>query len=356
MKAFVYHSHGIGQYDFSSLVPEDLSGIQKLSQERDLEILPTAFLGREKQEEFLEVVRAFGEQSAKGLLPNVAGFAVEGPILGPHGGIPRSGKWIPSAEEWQKLSELGKHGLRYVVIAPDAMGLDEEIDDGLLFSDLILSFYENGIKIALGHFHHDNPRRSSELTLNVVEFLHGHYESSPYLVLTDHLYNDMPRNFSHAWRTPEEWGRRDRELSAVMEEEWVEDNVSRLLGPVPATLLNEARAKRLIPCLNFDGRHVDLEICRRTVDYLGPENLIALTDHTEVDVMAGEQLSRIGSQELWCRDDGAVAAGSQGYEQQRRNMIDIGLAEDEIRTVFSTNPRAAIAYRPSAVKTESIRL
>jgi hypothetical protein len=355
MKAFLYHFHGIGHYDFSELRPADLRAVQAIARERDLEILPTVYLRREALPRLCEVMAAYHELSEAGELPNIAGFAVEGPLLGPQGGIPRAGRWYPTAAEWERLSGLGPLGLRYLVMAPDALALDAEVEGGLLFSDLILDFYSNGLRLAVGHFHRSNPERSVERLEAVIEFLHGRYESSPYLILTDHLYNDMPRTFVHAWRTPEERARRAEELRPVLAPDWATADLRDVLGPVPAAVLEAARRRLLIPCLNFDGWHVDLDICRRTVDYLGAGNLIALTDHTEVGEMAGEQLKRTRHNDLWLRSDGLVAAGSLGYEQQRHNMLEIGLTEQEITTIFVTNPRAAIAYRPVRAVSGAVR-
>ena len=258
---------------------------------------------------------------------------------------------VPVSRGMADVVRPGRLGLRYMVMAPDAVALDEEVGDGLLFSDLVLDFYTNGLRLAVGHFHRGNPERSAERLDSVIDFLHSRYESSPYLILTDHLYNDMPRKFTHAWRTPQERTRREQELRRVLEPDWETADLRDVLGPVPAALLEAARRRLLIPCLNFDGYHVDLDICRRTVDYLGAGNLIALTDHTEVGVMADEKLQRTEHNELWLRSDGAVAAGSLGYEQQRQNMLQIGLTGEEITTIFATNPHAAIAYRPARATT-----
>lgn len=341
MKAFLYHVHGLGPFDFSSLRPEDLPPIQKIAAERDMEVLPTIFLSRNALPALTDVHKAYDELREAGEVPNIAGFAVEGPLLGPMGGIPREGKWIPTVQEWESLVDLGRLGLRYIVMAPDAMELHEEIAPGFRFGDLLLRFYDNGVKIALGHFHHSDPQRSARLTREVIEFLHERYESSPYLVLTDHLFNDMPRNFTHTWRTDEEMLRRQAELTPFLEHDWETSDLVELLGPVPAELLAATREGLITPCLNFDGKHVDLEVCRLTVDYLGADRLIALTDHIEVDQMANEKLTK-ATNGLWMRNDGVVAAGSTGYERQREHMESIGIAGDAVTNLFDTVPRAAI--------------
>ncbi|MFJ9440237.1 hypothetical protein ACIROG_27855, partial [Bacillus mobilis] len=100
---------------------------------------------------------------------------------------------------------------------------------------------------------------------------------------------------------------------------------------------------KLFPCINFDGYHVDLDIVRKTLDYLGSDKMIVLTDHTEIPTMAREPLVDDGSL-LWRRDDGKVAAGQSGPDRQRQNMASIGLTEQQIDQMFWHNPRNAIQY------------
>lgn len=348
MTAFLYHFHGIGNVDFSRLDPQDLSRVQALAAERDLELLPTVYLRKEALPRLIETVTTYGAMRAGGELPNIAGFAVEGPLLGPQGGIPRAGKWFPSAAEWRSLASLGPHGLKYIVMAPDAIALDDLIEDGFSFRDLLCEFYARGVRVALGHFHRDAPERSAARLGEVVDFLHDNYESSPFLVLTDHLYNDMPRQFTHAWRDPDNASGRDAEIARLTSPDWETCDLVDLLGPVPAALLREARRGRIMPCINFDGFHVDLDICKKTFKYLGADRLIALTDHTEVGEMAGEILDKDAVSGLWLRDDGAVAAGSSGYEVQSENMRRLGIEAGAIEMLFLDNPRAAVAYEVKA--------
>lgn len=345
MKPFLYHVHGMGPFDFSSLTPDDLIPLNRLAEERGQEILPTVFLRRGMLSGLVDVIKHYDVLHNAGELPNIAGFAVEGPLLGPEGGVPQAGKWLPSEEEWRTLAGLGDLGLRYLVLAPDAMELDDRVGSGLTFAGLLELFYDHNCRAAFGHFHHDAPARSARRTRDVVAHLHTVYESSPYLVLTDHLYNDMPRNFTHCWRTAEERARRTEEITPFLTHDWETSDLDELLGPVPAALLDLTRAGKLTPCLNFDGLHVDLDVCRRTVEYVGADRLAALTDHIEVGSMAGESL-RVDEVGLWRRKDGVVAAGTTDYDRQRLNMLAAGLTEDDVRAVFATVPRAAIAFRP----------
>ncbi|MGH3430545.1 MAG: hypothetical protein ACRDQZ_23765, partial [Mycobacteriales bacterium] len=336
--------HGLGHLDFSDLNPADLLVLQKTAEARGYATLPTVYLRRENLMRLVGVMKEFDRLTQAGAVPNIAGFAIEGPLLGPQGGIPQAGRWHPTTEEWATIASLGPLGLRYIVMAPDAMALDERIDNGPTFAELLVSFYDRGLRVAVGHFHRDNPERSAQRLRGVLDFLHSRYESSPYLVLTDHLYNDMPRRFIHAWRTPQSRINRAVELKRVLSPDWREVDLVGLVGPVPATLLQMTHDGLLFPCLNFDGHHVDLEICRRTVEYLGVNKLIALTDHTEVGTMAQEPLRRSEHNPLWLREDGAVAAGGSGFDQQRENILSLGFGEEVVTKLFTTNPVAAINY------------
>ena len=345
MRPFLYHVHGVGQFDFSNLDPGDLPAVEALAQERGQDLVPTVFLVRDNLPSLVDLLKHYDELRRAGRLPHLAGFAVEGPLLGPEGGVPREGKWVPTWREWVALAELGELGLKYIVMAPDSLALDERVDGGHTFAELLELFYDHGTRMALGHFHHDDPTRSARRTREVVAHLHATYEPSPYLVLTDHLYNDMPRTFTHAWRTPDERARRDAEVTEFLRSPWTPETVEDLLGPVPAVLLETTRDGLVTPCLNFDGLHVDIEVCRRTVEYLGAERLVALTDHIEVSAMASEKLW-LDPTGLWRRQDGVVAAGSTDFEQQRANMRAVGLPEDAVEAVFDTVPRAVMAFVP----------
>lgn len=346
MTVTLFHSHGIGRFDYSSLRPDDLEEVDTIAGRRGLLVCPTVFLRRDHLNQFVTLMSTYGDRSQKGELPHILGFSIEGPFLGPEGGIPRSARWSPTPDEWRTIISLGSHGLRYLVIAPDAMELDEAIGADYTFRDLLRECYDGGVRIALGHFQRDSPMRSATRVEALLAYLHEHYESSPYLVLTDHLYNDMPRNFIHAWRTEEERRRRDEELGKFLTAQWKPENLVATLGPVPATLLQAARDRLLTPSINFDGLHVDLQICRRTVSYLGSDRLIAMTDDTEVNVIADEVLCQVRYNSLLYRDDGVIAAGSCHYREQIANMESIGLSSDEITSMFGIVPTAALRFSP----------
>ncbi|WP_198042310.1 amidohydrolase family protein [Kitasatospora azatica] len=325
--------------------PDDLLPLDALAAERGQEILPTVFLRREALPGLVDLLKQYDALRAEGQLTRIAGFAVEGPLLGPEGGVPQAGKWTPREDEWRALAELGDLGLRYLVMAPDSLDLHDRVGPGLDFADLLELFYDHGCRVALGHFGHHDPETSARRTRELIAHLHSVYEPSPHLVLTDHLFNDMPRRFTHAWRTPQERMHRPAQLAEFLAHDWETSDLDDLLGPVPATLLRATRDGLVTPCLNFDGLHVDLEVCRRTVEYLGADRLIALTDHIEVDAMAGEALL-LDADGLWRRKDGIVAAGSTDYAGQRANILATGFDESVVAALFDTVPRAAIGYRP----------
>jgi N-acetylglucosamine-6-phosphate deacetylase len=335
----LFHVHGIGEHDFSSLRPEDLESVQLEAETRNIDVVPTIFL----RQEWLapcEMLLGFYDRAAE-QLPNILGFAIEGPLLGPSGGTPHSASWMPSVAEWKRIASLGRTGLRYLVLAPDAMEMEDMIASGFRLADLVESLSENGVRVALGHFERSDPVRSADRALRLIDAIQDTIGFSRFNVLTDHLYNDMPRNFVHAWRGGAR-ARRDRELEEFLQVPWRPDDLAELLGPVPAVLLEAARDGRLLPCLNFDGFHVDLAVCQRTTEYLGAGNLIAITDHTETFSMAGEELHPDQDSSLWYRDDEVVAAGSKGLEWQIKNMRRIGLAEPEIYSMTTENPRRVI--------------
>lgn len=338
----LFHGHGIGGYDFSALAPEQLPDVNEQAARRGIDIVPTIFLRRDWLGQLLRLLAAHA--AAPEACPHVLGFAIEGPLLGPEGGTPRNASWMPTASEWRRIAGLGARGLRYLVLAPDAMELEDRVGGGMRLADLVESLYEHDVKIALGHFRHDQPQRSAERAERLIDFVHALAGEAQSNVLTDHLFNDMPRAFRHVWRG-EPATTRDAEAARFLARSWEPGELAELLGPVPATLLNAARRGRLLPCLNFDGAHVDLGICRRTVSYVGADGIIAITDHVEAAQMAGELLHRMAESSLWLRDDDVVAAGSCELDAHIANMRSIGMDEDEIRRVTCENPRRALAPR-----------
>jgi hypothetical protein len=347
MKQMVlFHTHGLGRFDFSDLKVGDLIQIDKLAEQRNTLLCASVFLTQTKFSSFGNLMGEFGKLKSDGQLRNLLGFAIEGPVLGSKGGVPSGSVWRPTAAHWHELVEWCSLGLKYVVVAPDVLSLDEDVGHGLTFGELLTLIYECGGRVALGHFEGKSAALSATRLEEVLAHIEGEYERSPYLVLTDHLFNDMPRSFRHAFRTPLDWTARESELERHHRDGWSPSSLRALLGPVPAALLTAALDRRLTPSLNFDGGHVDLAICRKVVDYLGADRIIAITDHTEIDRLAGEVLARDERMGLLYRSDGVLAASAVPQEQQRRNMKSIGMSDSAIDLVLNKTPLAALSFVP----------
>ncbi|MEQ1864873.1 MAG: hypothetical protein ABL996_09490 [Micropepsaceae bacterium] len=342
----LFHTHGLGPFDFSSLIGAQLNALDDLAASRSAYLCPTIYLMPEKVAPTRTLLAEFAAVRAAGGLQRTLGFSIEGPVLGARGGIPTGSVWNPTAEKWREIASWFHLGLKYIVVSPDLLGLDEELERGFTFSDLLTLIYDAGGRVALGHFAGISPTESAIRVVRLLDYLESRYEPSPYLILTDHLFNDMPRNFRHAFRSPAELAARDAELAKVLNRAWVATDLSNLLGPVPSTLLAAAKAGRLTPSLNFDGGHVDLAICKRVIEYLTPSRIIAITDHTEIDVLAGESLTKHADIDLYFRGDGVLAASSANHERQRQNMIRIGLDETAIADMFYRTPLAALNFAP----------
>ncbi|HEV2361537.1 MAG TPA: hypothetical protein VGS21_07535 [Acidimicrobiales bacterium] len=343
MRPFLFHCHGIGEYDFSHLTSGDLQGLDQTAGAREWTVLATIYLRRDYLDQLTEVLEAYRDGRREGRFGQIAGFAMEGPLLGPAGGIPPAGCWLPTGDEWRRIAALGPAGLRYIVMGPDAMDLDDEIEPGFSFGDLIALLYENGIIVAIGHFRRDDPQRSARRTEEVIGFVQDRFGPSPNVLVTDHLFNDMPRTFVHAWRTSEARAHRDEALAVFLATPWTDNNIDTLLGVVPAAIIRAARHGHLTPCLNFDGEHVDLDIQARAARFIGPDALIAITDNTEAATMAGEPLFLREGSGLWWRGDGLVAAGSGDVATQVANMQRTGFSAGDIEAMLDRVPRRVIA-------------
>lgn len=337
--ATLIHTHGIAQIDYSAMVPGDLDRINEEARRAGTWVVPGAFLAQDYLDTYGKVLKAYSDRPDE--LSNIIGFSIEGPLLGKAAGVPPRGIWSPTPEQWKYLASLGKFGLRYIVMAPDGGDLDDNLG-GMTYREVFDLFYDNGVRIALGHFRHEHPELSARRTRDVIDHIHAHYGRDQDLILTDHLFNDMPRTFKHVWRTSQEMQNRPEQISPVLAVDWDCSDLTMLLGPVPAMLLHAAKAGDVLPFLNFDGDHVDLEICEKTVDFLGARNVVGITDDASIALLAGEQLHHRDGSGLWYREDGMVAAGSGYIDRQLENLRGLGLSEWQIHQIFATNPERGL--------------
>jgi hypothetical protein len=198
---------------------------------------------------------------------------------------------------------------------------------------------EGGVLPAPGHFVKNDPEQSAimlQSILNVVKtWGHG-------FTMTDHLFNDMPRNFKHAWRTPAEKENRENDLIKLNLDSWSLDNLEEKVGVVPAIMIKNARKGIVKLCMNFDGEHVDLAIIKKAVELAGAENVMMMTDSIESRRLAGRDLTMRDNSTLLYQDKGIVAAGSQSTLAQIQNMISIGLTNKEIDLITHEVPLSVI--------------
>ena len=275
----------------------------------------------------------------KGLFSHIVGIGLEGPLLASHGGTPHKGVWMPSKNQWQALSKMGDKGLIYSILSPDAI-----LEHGNRFDPtgspssvnwIVETLLEGGVLPAPGHFKRDNPKESARCLQALFDVVIN-WGQGP--TLTDHLFNDMPRNFKHAWRSKEDQCTRNEDILNLHLEEWNISNLEEKLGPVPATIINNARKGLVKVSQNFDGEHVDLAIVQKAVELIGAENMLMMTDSIESKRLAGRELTMKEGATLLYQDEGVVAAGSQGVVRQIQNMLSIGLTEAQIKLIVNEVP------------------
>jgi hypothetical protein len=346
------HCHGVGRFDFTDIPELALGEIEQHLEEQGIWCVLTLYLPREGFDGFLKLMEAFAAGRKRGIYRSIRGVALEGPFLASHGGTPRSAVWRPTRREWQRLAACGELGLRYVVLSPDAPPGSEATPHDApdrppahagWIVDLLL---ESGIRPALGHFLKSDPIESARAIRGLLDAARRRGAGGPSTFISDHLFNDMPLAFTHCWRTGAARLRRDEDLAALRLAEWSLGDLDDRLGPVPAALIRGAHEGILTPCLNFDGEHVDLAICRRVVELLGAGRLIAITDRVQSASLGGQRLRRQEGSTLLYQSEGIVAAGSQPIDQQIDNMRSIGLGEAEIWQMFGLVPARALGIEP----------
>jgi N-acetylglucosamine-6-phosphate deacetylase len=343
------HCHGIAHIDFSALEGLDLRAVEAAAAAEEIVCVPTIFLVRAQLDRFIELTHEYHALSRAGELPHVAGLALEGPLLASSGGTPGRAAWLPTAAEWTRLASCGARGLRYVVLSPDFASGHSSLRPGSAFTLAwaVGALIDHGVAPALGHFTRGDPKMSADHVGEILSI--NENRGRPVAVLTDHLFNDMPLAFRHAWRGRRGQRERDAAIAEVLKRQWDVEDLDSTIGIVPATLIRAAARGELALCLNFDGEHVDPVYCRRTVELAGAEAIIAMTDRTDVDRLAGEPLHKLEASDLWYQDGDVVAAGSTTVTRQAANMRALGLDENVIRQLTVTNPRRVLRLQTGAV-------
>lgn len=327
------HCHGVGVYDFTEISDLNLEHINNILKERQEKKILTIYLPKQNFDEFILFMNKFWDGKCKGEYSHIIGISLEGPLLASHGGTPEIGVWQPTKKEWEKIANCGKLGLIYVIFSPDASMKNEKIyPESTLW--IAQALFEKQVLPAAGHFLKSNPADSALRLKDIYQYI----ENNDGMTITDHLYNDMPHNFKHAWRTPEEKNNRNQELKAQNIDQWQLDNLEDCLGLVPATMIRYAKKGILKIAMNFDGEHLDLAIVKRTVELLGAENILMMTDSIESKKLAGRKLEVKNYNNLLYQNTGIVAAGTSNVNRQIQNMVEIGLSDEQINKITKQNP------------------
>jgi len=346
-----FHCHGVGPFDFTDIPKLKLDEINDHFAGEGVRGILTLYLPQPHLDAFLRMMKEFAAAKQAGQLPYIAGVALEGPVLGSFGGTPEIGVWTPTRDEWKNLARCGELGLQYIVLSPDASMAEssifasKEIEQPSVewICELLL---DHGVRPALGHFWKNNPEASANCINKLLDIAErvgtlpaGHS------VITDHLFNDMPRKFKHCWRTPAERTHREADLASMDLPSLTMENLVDRLGIVPATIMQAAKDRRLTVCLNFDGEHVDLAISRSVVELLGADCIIAMTDRIDSKMLGGQRLLMPERSSLLYQSQGIVAAGSQPLTRQVENMRSIGLSEEDIWKMTSFVPSRVLGIK-----------
>jgi N-acetylglucosamine-6-phosphate deacetylase len=354
------HCHGLGEVDFSDLAAFDLDSLEAACAAEGVHVVPTLYLHRDSLGAFEAMMADYAARRADGELAHIAGMALEGPLLASHGGTPAATVWLPELREWERLAALGSKGLLYSVMSPDAFtggsGLAEEIRAGTpRFEDFVPLLVSSGVRPALGHFTREDPVASADMTEHLIELAwSGGWNGPGFPVVTDHLFNDMPLNIRHAFRTTRARATRGETIARYRLPEWTLDRIDEIAGPVPGAIMRNAKAGRLAACINFDGEHVDLEIAKRAIELMGTEHAMIMTDRCDSARLGGQRLHHELENALWYQHDGVVAAGSQPLSRQVINARDIGFADAEIWQLIAGTAHQALGLSaPGADPEES---
>ncbi|MGQ0839464.1 hypothetical protein [Actinokineospora sp.] len=342
------HCHSIGQVDFSDFATLDLIALNSTSAAEGVACVPTLYLRHDRLDDFVAFMRRFHELRARGLLPYIPGIALEGPLLASHGGTPASTVWPPTRHEWEKLAGCGSLGLVYVVVSPDGLTPDSDLYDRLTPAHpdlrwIVRTLVEAGVRPALGHYTKADAARAAELTYELVDQAWAAESPIPGVrVVTDHLFNDMPLPFRHAFRTRRARAERDALIAAYDLPSWNLADLHQQVGPVAAAIMRLCHDGKVASCINFDGEHVDLAIAARAVEVVGSRNIMLMTDRCDAARLGGQDLSRGEENSLWYQKGGIVAAGSQPIDRQIANARSAGVPEHILWDLISFTAQATL--------------
>lgn len=347
-----FHRHGMGKQDFSAFLSLDLPKVNEEAKNRGVLCILSVSLPQHNLNEFLAFMQRYAVMRQEGALPYLIGISLEGPLLASFGGTPQQGCWAPTKAEWEKLARCAEFGLQYIVISPDATLPGAYLTSKFgphhptmeWISTVLL---EAGIRLALGHFQRSDPAASARSISSLLKIAqkYGNQRSSV-KVITDHVFNDMPLKFRHAWRTPEEKKLRDQQISSLQLEQWNMGNLETMLGEVPAALLRAASEGLLMLCINFDGEHVDLAVCRRVVELVGSKSIVAITDSTNINTIGEQPLQRKDGVNLWYQENGKVAVGMSSMDRQMENLRLLGINERAIWDMVAFVPAQILKIKP----------
>ncbi|MGK4585455.1 hypothetical protein [Kitasatospora sp. HPMI-4] len=350
------HCHGFAGVDFSEFDQLDLLALEQVCAQEGVLSIPTLYLHRERLAEFERFMARYAAMRSAGRIPHVVGVALEGPLLASHGGTPAATVWAPTRQEWERLARLGESGLCYIVLSPDAFTPASDFHGQLTdrhpgFDWIIPTLVGHGVRPALGHFTRADPRRSAELVGEIVDLAwSAEWNGTGDRVVTDHLFNDMPLNIRHAFRTTRARAGRDAALASYDLPGWSLAAMDEIAGPVPAAIMREAAAGRIAACINFDGEHVDLAIATRAVQLVGPEHAMMMTDRCDSARLGGQVLSQGEENGLWYQENGVVAAGSQPLAQQLRNALGQRIEGEQLWNLAAGTAHRAFGITPPAAE------
>ncbi|MBI1926072.1 hypothetical protein HYR99_17695 [Candidatus Poribacteria bacterium] len=340
-----FHYHGIDGFGLARSPDLILNEVEEQLKNEGVKAIVTLSLPKSQFSNFLALMNQYSEGLKDGRYIYIVGIALEGPVLASRGGTPEQGVWMPTVAQWTQIAARGQ-GLKYVVLSPDAHPPSSGTCANQIPTSIgwiVNTLMDGGVLPALGHFSKTDPEVSVDAITGIFDVVKRR-GGGP--IITDHLFNDMPRNFKHAWRTQEERNHRSTDLLALDLPSWNLKNIEQRMGPVPAALLHGAKGGILKLCLNFDGEHVDLEISKRTIEILGSEHLMIMTDRIPNGVSGGQQLHQPPGSTLLYQNQGIVAGGSQSLSQQIQNMRSIGIAEEDIRNIVCLVPAGVLKIPP----------